>query len=172
MSRLSVAPDFSHSATHANALSIEELQQLSRILARLGVGGAQDRVDPEIVHTKGIKSAGSPLDRAKAIYNARQRRARFFPRMFFGEAGWEILLILYIHDGLTRLCIRDLGQLIDTPATTILRWLKVLEDEDFIAVRKHHLDRRVSILDLTEIGRARVKAYLEGDDRMSWPAAA
>lgn len=172
MSRFSVTPDFSHSASHPNALSNEELQQLSKILARLGIGGDQDRADADILHTNGIGPPSSLLDRAKSIYNSRQRRARFFPRMIFGEAGWDILLVLYIHDGRTRICIKDLGKLIDTPATTILRWLKVLEDENFIAVRKHQFDRRVSILDLTQMGRARVEAYLEGDDRTSWPIAA
>lgn len=164
MSRQAVAQSFpSYARSQANALSADELQQLSRILTRLGVSDVdpRGRVEPDIFNTGVAKSAGNPLARAKSIYDARQRRTRFFPRMMLGETGWEILLVLYIHDGLTRLCVKDVGQLIDTPATTVLRWLKVLEDDNFISVRKHHLDRRVTLLDLTDKGRTRFASYLE-----------
>lgn len=98
---------------------------------------------------------------AKEMYDSRQRRARFFPRSLFNEPAWDVLLVLYIHHGVSRLCIKDVLQMIDTPQTTLLRWLKTLEDENFVSVRKHPFDRRVSILDLTELGLSYMAAYLE-----------
>ena len=164
MSQHAIAPIFpSDPSVRTNALSLDETQQLSRILARLGIRSTEPsaRRGPALIGENAFDLGSGPLARAKAIYNARQRRARFFPQMMFGEPAWEILLVLYIHDGLARLCIKDVGQLISTPATTILRWVKVLQDENFISVRKYHVDRRVTHLDLTDFGRSRVAAYME-----------
>ena len=164
MSLQALAPSFpSPSGFQVNALSVEEVRQLSQILNRLGVTQAAPSIGfgTLITDPAGASSVQSSLDRAKAIFDSRRRRTGFFPKLMLGETGWEILLVLYIHDGLTRLCIRDLGPLIDSPATTVLRWLKVLKDEDFISLRKHPNDRRVTILDLTDLGRKRFQAYLD-----------
>ena len=164
MSTQAVARNFlSPAPLPSHALSAEEVQQLSRILSRLSVPKhwSDTRPEPEVAEAGSRDLHGSPLARAKAIFNARQRRSRFFPSMMLGETGWEILLVLFIHDGLTRLCIRDVGQLVDAPSTTVLRWVKVLENEKYIEVRKHNTDRRISILDLTNMGRERFTAFLE-----------
>lgn len=170
MSRQAVEPSFpSYSRPQANALSADELQQLSRILTRLGVSKPEPGGNPdhELYALDSIEPGASALAQAKSIYGLRQRRTRFFPSMMLGETGWDILLVLYIHDGLTRLCVKDVGQLIDAPTTTVLRWLKILEDDNFISTRKHHLDRRVTLLDLTDMGRERFSAFLT--DTTNWP---
>lgn len=162
MSRQAVAPSFpSYLRPHPNALSPDELQQLSRILIRLGVSDPEETNgrDRELTALELSDPTVSPLARAKALYNSRQRRARFFPRMMLGETGWDILLVLFIHDERARLCVKDVGQLVNAPATTLLRWLKILEDDNFISIRKHQLDRRVTLVELTDMGRERFSAF-------------
>ena len=80
----------------------------------------------------------------------------------FGEAGWEILLVLYIHDGICRLCVRQLSRLVDIAPTTILRWLGELESRHYVSSCRNHLDRRLVLLELTDFGREQLTSYLEG----------
>lgn len=166
MPRLATVPVYpSSTKPQSNALSDNDVRELTRILNRLGV--------PEPAKSSSFDNANiipsadvfvrSPRQKAEAIYKERQRRTRFFPKSMLGETGWEILLVLYVHDGLSRLRVKDVGQLIDAPATTILRWLKVLEERGFIAMRKHHLDGRVTILDLTAEGRGLFNTYFNDE---------
>jgi len=166
MSLHALAPSLPSPAnSQVNALSGEEVRQLSQILYRLGVKqiAPNNGFGTLIAEPAGTASLHNPLDRAKAIFDSRRRRTRFFPKSMLGETGWEILLVLFIYDGLTRLFIKDLGPLIDCPATTVLRWLKVLDDENFVSLRKHPNDGRMTYVDLTDLGRTRFRAYLEAE---------
>jgi hypothetical protein len=143
-------------------LSPNDQRDLSRILSRLGeIRERPVRTEPHLVADNGPGQFNAPLSKARQMFAVRQRRCGFFPRSIFGEPGWDILLALYIHDSHIRLSITQLGQLVDTPATTVLRWLTYLEGEELILIRKHGHDRRTSMLQLTENGRSRMASFFQ-----------
>lgn len=154
--------DVSPPPSGESSLSAADVSQLSRILAQLT---ANQDIDGEGSNVRPFPLSHQALvtnhPQAKRMFDLRQRRVRFFPRSLFSEPAWDVLLVLYLHHGVSRLCIKDVAQLVDTPATTLLRWLKTLEDEKLISVRKHPCDRRVSLLDLTDLGLSSLAAYFQ-----------
>jgi DNA-binding MarR family transcriptional regulator len=69
------------------------------------------------------------------------------------EAGWDILLALYTNQRSSRLTISKLTKTVPSPATTIWRWLKYLEDSDLVTRVDHPLDARASIVSISEHGK-------------------
>lgn len=95
------------------------------------------------------------------LKNNRERRSHFFPPELFGEAGWNLLLALYIARGRGyRLKISEVCFESRVPATTVLRWLDVLEQSDLVERRESPLDRRTVLLDLSGSGVAQMNNYL------------
>lgn len=99
--------------------------------------------------------------RARAVLDSRRARRRFFHPDLFGEPAWEILLALYIHDeSAARLSISKLAQLIDTPLTTVVRWVSALEKADLVSRADHPTDRRTIFIRLSDKGRTGLDSYL------------
>jgi DNA-binding MarR family transcriptional regulator len=149
------------------ALSPGDRRALSRILARARaprkrVGFSQQSFASMPVTGEKFNSSGLPLVvKAKAMLLERQRRTRFFARSMFGEPGWDILLALFINDQTEQMNITQIVLLIDTPTTTVLRWLKSLQADQLITVRKDWRDGRMSIVGLAEKGRSTISTYFE-----------
>jgi hypothetical protein len=73
----------------------------------------------------------------------------------FGEAAWDILLALFIADQEFR--------------RTTLRWIRYLEEEQFVTRRRHPLDARCYLRDLTDFGRDEVARYLAWMEERHFP---
>lgn len=101
------------------------------------------------------------IARANAVLQTRRLRAQHFNRGMFAEPAWDILLLLYLADSSEgRQTIGHLAELVDTPLTTVLRWVGYLEKEH-LAERKHHpTDRRIVFIKLTDKGRTALDAFL------------
>lgn len=113
-----------------------------------------------------IRSNAEPNDhneliaRARAVLNTRQLRARHFNRAMFAEPAWDILLMLYLADtSEARQSVGQLAELIETPPTTVLRWVSYLEKEHLIARTDHPTDRRVAFVGLTDQGRNALNGF-------------
>lgn len=82
---------------------------------------------------------------------ARRARAEFFTDGLFADPAWDILLDLlmaklsYQRISVTSLCVAS-----NVPATTALRWIKILEKEDLVIRRADPLDGRRIFVELTE----------------------
>ena len=82
---------------------------------------------------------------------ARRARAEFFTNGLFADPAWDILLDLlmaklsYQRISVTSLCVAS-----NVPATTALRWIKILEKEDLVIRRADPLDGRRIFVELTE----------------------
>ena len=100
---------------------------------------------------------------AKAIYQGRQARARHFPGDLMEEPAWDILLDLYIEKAqgravsISSACIAS-----NVPSTTALRWLKVLEEGNWIIREEDAKDRRRAFLRLSEKGEVALSRCLIG----------
>lgn len=101
------------------------------------------------------------ISRAQIIVNNRRQRERYFDRQLFGEPAWDILLLLYVSEiSSARLTTTRLADLIDTPQTTVGRWLNHLEDAKLIERQPHPTDRRTVFINLLKKGRAALDSYL------------
>lgn len=98
---------------------------------------------------------------AKSMFSARKRRERLFNPGIFGEAAWDILLILYIMDNTgPRLSVTRLMQFAGVPITTGLRWLSTLESQQLIEREPHPNDARSFFVRLSDKARERLETYL------------
>lgn len=101
------------------------------------------------------------ISRARALLHMRRLRARHFNRVMFAEPAWDILLLLYLGGSLEgRQTIGHLAELIETPLTTVLRWVAYLEKERLVERRDHPTDRRMVFIELTDKGRKAMDAFL------------
>lgn len=95
------------------------------------------------------------------LKNSREQRSYFFATEMFGEAGWDMLLALYIARGRGyRLKISDACFESRVPASTALRWLDFLERSDLVERQESPLDRRTVLLDLSTKAVGRMNDYL------------
>jgi DNA-binding MarR family transcriptional regulator len=98
---------------------------------------------------------------ALSKYRVRRMREEYFPQQLFGEPAWDILLDLYISNGMDRkisvssLCVASM-----VPPTTALRYISMLEDNGMLRKVPAESDRRVSLVELTEEGCRAMDAYL------------
>lgn len=98
--------------------------------------------------------------RAHDEFRNRQRRAQLFGQSMFGEAAWDILLVLYILDrGGPRQTLRSLIEHTQTPMTTANRWLDFLVDRALVGREPHPTDRRSAFVRLAPKGREMLDLY-------------
>lgn len=93
----------------------------------------------------------------------RRRRARetVMPREFFGEPAWNILLDLFIAAGeRRRLSVTDVFVFAGASATTVIRYLNILEAADYLKRTPDPDDNRRTFVNLTEFGETAIRKTL------------
>ena len=97
---------------------------------------------------------------AKRMLNDRVKREDFLPSSLFGEAGWDVLLILFSAEPGTSDCGASIASRLDLPFSTVLRWIAVLETEGLVkAMPQSSLSEREAVR-LSDAGFGSVQAYL------------
>lgn len=103
---------------------------------------------------------GKLVSRARTMLTARRLRERHFNRIMFGEPAWDILLMLYLSEQSSgRLTMSRLAVWVETPLTTVVRWVNFLEEQGLVERRAHPTDRRTLFINLSEQGRAALDSY-------------
>lgn len=148
-------------------LTDKDVRDAARLFRLLADAGSQPRNGVEEgdrpLSTKPIDSSEAQdlLARAKLILSSRRLRSRHFNPAIFGEPAWDILLVLYITDvSGGRQTLGKLADWINTPPTSVLRWVSYLEKERFLERQPHPNDRRVTFLRLLQRGREAMNDYL------------
>ena len=101
------------------------------------------------------------LDRANEVFADRRLRPQFFGNSMFGEAGWDLLLALYIHGqhpGGTS--VTSLIRFSGAPQTTVLRWLDYLEARKWVDRDRMQTNRKQANVHITTEAREALDAYL------------
>jgi DNA-binding MarR family transcriptional regulator len=99
--------------------------------------------------------------RARTVLNGRRIRRQYFDRDIFGEPAWEILLALYINEASgARLTMSKLAEWIEAPLTTVVRWVKALEEQSLVGRAEHPTDRRIIFIRLHDKARKALDDYL------------
>ncbi|WEK47231.1 MAG: MarR family transcriptional regulator [Candidatus Andeanibacterium colombiense] len=134
-----------------------QMMELASELGRTedGVLGTEDRFDALRDDSPAWRIA------AQRLYDERKRRADFFPAMMFGEAAWDMLLDLYVAEkrneliSITSACVAS-----NAPATTALRWIRMLEEQELATRFADERDGRRNFIRISERGYALMTAYL------------
>lgn len=110
---------------------------------------------------------GPTCEQLRQLLTARRARANFFGAHLFADPAWDILLLAYLAllEG-ERLMISDLCLGSVVPATTTLRWVKVLEQDGLLAHHNEELEDPRSWLELSAAGKLGMERYLES----FWPS--
>lgn len=124
---------------------------------------AWDQYD-DLTQSSGARKSESDQEKliglARTSIRARRIRKGSLPRAMFGEPAWDMLLSLYVgsRSG-ARQTVSNLCRSSGASQTTALRWIDYLEEQSFVARRASPTDRRVSYVDLTDVGRDAVENY-------------
>lgn len=150
---------FETSSTDYSRLA-DQLRSIADQIEQKSPGASSDTQDPFILRPH-IYDTRALVDLARNVYQFRRSRRRTFDEELFGEPGWDILLDLYIADAegknlpVTSVCI---GAAV--PATTALRWIKLLENQRFVVREFDTSDARRTYIKLSDTGRRKMNELL------------
>jgi DNA-binding MarR family transcriptional regulator len=110
----------------------------------------------------GVADRKALVSKARLVLGARRIRSQYFHRDLFGEPAWEILLALYVaEESGPRFTTSRLAEWVGAPLSTVIRWIRTLEDQSLVGRADHPTDRRIVFIHLLEKGRKALDAYLE-----------
>ena len=90
----------------------------------------------------------------------RAKRSKALGGNLFADPAWDMLLELYAATlGGQRVSVTSLCIAANVPATTALRWLKILEGEGLAVRNDDPLDGRRSFVSLSKAGEAKLSAF-------------
>lgn len=139
-------------------LSGKDVEDVRRLLRLFAEPDANDGAVPAAA-TAGHGRA-QLVARAQAELLCRRTRERHFDPELFGEPAWEILLALYIIEveGL-RFTTGKLAEFIAVPPSTVVRWIRALEESSLVERADHPTDRRIFFIGLNAKGRQALDSY-------------
>jgi DNA-binding MarR family transcriptional regulator len=133
-------------------------------------------IEARLAHRPPVTPAGSVSDEkltviATSIYQARRRRLQYFDKALFGEPAWDMLLDLFVNKVLgRRISTTSLCLAADVPQSTGLRYIRALEDKGLVRRVPAHDDRRLILVELTQLGFKQMRRYLvDGISRFDLP---
>lgn len=102
------------------------------------------------------------LDKARAMIRARGARQRFFDADLFADPAWDILLELYVCElSQQRISVSSLCDAAQVPATTALRWIRMLEGQGLLTRTADPMDGRRYWMSLTPAAVDKMEAFFE-----------
>lgn len=159
MSHLQSLPANALHLTHSDARGIrQQLESLEQQVQQL-----RQCIDPD--PSGGHSSTPDVIEpvsygKLRAIMKARRARDIYFDGGLFSDPAWDMLLALFAADlAQQRVTISPLCEAAGVPATTALRWIRVLEHHGLIERRNDPLDRRRVFVALTDAARHSLRAY-------------
>ena len=100
---------------------------------------------------------------AESILRQRRRRAELFSSSLFGEAGWDMLLQLYVQGSSgSPTTVEQLLETSTLPSSVTLKWLRHLEAEELVIWRSHPSDQGVEFVEITAQATSALETYLQG----------
>lgn len=94
------------------------------------------------------------------LLKSRRARDQFFDSNLFADPAWDILLELYAAElGHQRMSISALCTASAVPATTALRWIKLLEKNGLLVRKDDPMDRRRTFIFLAPNAFDRMERY-------------
>jgi DNA-binding MarR family transcriptional regulator len=149
---------------HNPQLDKERLLQLSSEVSRIATTLARLSSESDTATDDQLSESG-PLPQISpktvaAVMRARRVRSTFFEQELFADPAWDMMLELF-HAELThrRVPVSNLCSAAAVPATTALRWLKILVDKNIVVRRDDPLDGRRVYVELQPKTSDALKRY-------------
>jgi len=140
------------------SFTARDVRDAARLLGRI----ADARFQPA-AHMVGLAHPEADqnklVSRARAALAERRRRKQHFGSGMLGEPAWDMLLILYSEQHLSRCSVGQLSRSAELPPTTALRWLEYLEQRGLVARRQNPTDARAVLVEITDQGRQALNLY-------------
>ena len=135
-------------AEHTDLLR-EKLGSALRIVNEIAVAPAPWATDQQI----------SERD-VRALQRMRRNRDQFFNPDLFADPAWDIFLELYAAAlGQQRTSVTKLCEAAAVPATTALRWIRLLEEQGLLTRSSDPMDARRSFMQLSARALKGMDAY-------------
>ena len=107
------------------------------------------------------RTSAKPADRLNGLIRERRLRARLFGEGLFADPAWDMLLDLArARIECQGVSVTSLCHASGVPATTALRWIRLLERRQLIAREHDRHDRRRSFVVLTPGAVEAMERYL------------
>ncbi len=150
----------------ASDRSAARLRQLSDEVSRIASSLARLSTSPEGVarHTELPPTAGDvpdvTADTVRTVIQARRLRARYFDEGLFADPAWDMLLdLLQAEISQLRVPVSSLCIAASVPATTALRWLKMLTQQGIFLRRADPHDGRRVFVELAPSASQSLRRY-------------
>lgn len=108
------------------------------------------------------------MEFVRRLRAARQHRINLFGPLVARDLPWDILLVLYTNYKRIKVNVSSISVDVGAPSTTVLRWLRRLEDKGFIERSASSTDLRVSYIGLSSAGKCTLDLYF--DSVLTMPA--
>ncbi|WP_152569478.1 MULTISPECIES: MarR family transcriptional regulator [Sphingomonas] len=106
---------------------------------------------------------GELISYARSAMQRRQARKEHFAKAIIGEPAWDLLLILYVADGIGEaITVTEAADRARLASTSAKRWIEYLEKERLVHRRPHERDGRRIALSLSTKGRRSLDSYFCG----------
>lgn len=158
-------PERRSDITKTVTLTEKDLKDAARLFRLLAdpalLGNAFGSLAPGGEFVSPVTDRQSLLSRARLVISSRRARERYFDRELFGEPAWDVLLALYVtEDSGARFTTSKLAECIGAPLSTVIRWVKTLEQQSLVERADHPTDRRIVFIRLRDKARKALDAYL------------
>lgn len=141
----------------------EEVSRIASTLARLSSAPPISQLQPTVAPSPGEDPPEISVEQVRNVIRARRLRSRFFPDDLFADPAWDMLLdlpqaeISQLRVPVSSLCIAA-----SVPATTALRWLRSMVDQQmFVRRADPHDGRRVFVELAPDASRAMRNYFAE-----------
>lgn len=136
----------------------DEVNRISQKLARIS-STPEGHNELALVPQEGRPIKCSP-ERVKAEIRARRLRASYFSGDLFADPAWDMMLFLLQAELMQwRVSTSRLCRAADVPATTALRWLNTLVQQNIACRRDDPFDGRRTYIELTPMASAAMHRY-------------
>ena len=130
------------------------------------------RLVDEMVASPVVRTAGQAVteQEIRGILKQRRNRDRFFDTELFADPAWDILLELYPNQlGQQRISVSAVCARACVPATTALRWIKLLEKKELIERRADPRDARRVFLSVSSSALHAMENYFRTVPKAAQP---
>jgi hypothetical protein len=152
----------------------ERLRRLSEEVARIASALAELSTSAKTVHfvppARG-EGEGTEIDAemVRGLIRIRRLRDQFFPKDFFADPAWDMLLdLLAARLEHSRVAVSSLCIAAAVPATTALRWIRTLTEHGLFVRRQDPEDGRRIFIELSDEASQAMIAYFRTAHQMGF----
>jgi DNA-binding MarR family transcriptional regulator len=124
-----------------------------------------NRIETQQTSRAQVQSAAS-IDMLDLASTMRRTRDKAFPKPYFSDAAWELLLDAHAAEKKQKkISITDLGLSADIPQSTTLRYIERLEQDGYLIRTPDVHDKRRVFISLSEAGRKAMDMIAQEGER-------